>query len=113
MSRRWSGRYFVRVDRADRTTRPSPSPSRWGWRIAAAVVLSIVAIAAWRGFPFGPEPDAKNAAASALSVSFDVINTGTTAYNIDGVDNPTLALNRGETYVFNVSAIGHPFYIKT
>lgn len=29
------------------------------------------------------------------------------------IQNPTLTLSRGVTYIFSVSAIGHPFYIKT
>jgi hypothetical protein len=44
-----------------------------------------------------------------------VTNSGTTAYRFNGgpVNNPTQELTRGNTYVFNVSATGHPFYIKT
>lgn len=45
--------------------------------------------------------------------SFSVVNFGLSAYRIDGINNPTLALVRGATYTFNVSAPGHPFYIKT
>jgi hypothetical protein len=45
--------------------------------------------------------------------SFTVVNNGATAFRIDGVDNPTLNLTRGKTYMFNVTATGHPFYIKT
>lgn len=35
------------------------------------------------------------------------------AYTINGTDNPNLNLVRGQTYVFQVSAVGHPFWIKT
>ncbi|HET7624347.1 MAG TPA: hypothetical protein VFM25_03705 [Verrucomicrobiae bacterium] len=35
------------------------------------------------------------------------------AYTIDGQSNPTLTLQRGVTYVFQVNASIHPFYIKT
>jgi hypothetical protein len=45
--------------------------------------------------------------------NFTVVNNGTTAYKVDGVNNPTLNLLRGNTYNFNVTATGHPFYIKT
>jgi len=38
---------------------------------------------------------------------------GISAYVINGSNNPALTLWRGATYVFNVNAPGHPFYIKT
>jgi flagellar hook capping protein FlgD len=47
------------------------------------------------------------------ATAFNVTNSGLTAYLVDGASNPTLNLVRGQTYMFNVSAIGHPFYIKT
>ena len=42
-----------------------------------------------------------------------VVNSGATAYVIDGVNNPDLTFCRGSSYVFVISATGHPFYIKT
>jgi hypothetical protein len=45
--------------------------------------------------------------------SFQVSNVGSSAYTIDGVSNPTLTLFRGVTYTFQVSAPGHPFWIKS
>lgn len=42
-----------------------------------------------------------------------VTNSGTMAYVIDGMSNPSLTLCRGNTYTFAVNAPGHPFYIKT
>jgi hypothetical protein len=45
---------------------------------------------------------------------FNVTSSGSTAYIINGTNsNPTLTLTRGLTYTFNISAIGHPFLIKT
>lgn len=52
---------------------------------------------------------------------FDVVNSGSAAYqfNATGIGftqnttNPTLYLNRGQQYQFNVNASGHPFLIKT
>lgn len=37
----------------------------------------------------------------------------TSSYTINAAENPTLTLKRGSTYTFNVSATGHPFYIKS
>jgi hypothetical protein len=42
-----------------------------------------------------------------------VSNVGLSAYNISGTNNPTLTLMRGVTYLFNINAPGHPFWIKT
>jgi len=67
-------------------------------RILAPLILSAVLAAA--------VPNAAHAA-------FSVVPNGTTAYTIDGVNNPTLNLTRGTTYTFNVNASGHPFFIKT
>jgi len=53
------------------------------------------------------------ATASQAQTTFTVGNSGLSAYLIDGVSNPTLNLIRGQTYNFDVTAIGHPFYIKT
>ena len=57
------------------------------------------------------------AAAAHLSAraatNFNVTNSGATAYVVDGVNNATLNLVRGQTYTFTVSATGHPFWIAT
>ena len=45
--------------------------------------------------------------------TYTVTNSGASAYTINGSSNPTLTLYRGFTYTFNVSASGHPFWIKT
>lgn len=47
------------------------------------------------------------------NVTYNVTNSGASAYVIDGNNNPTLTLVRGYTYYFVVSAPGHPFWIKT
>src|SRR5258706_9353333 len=52
-------------------------------------------------------------ASTAAAASFTVVNNGIIAYRINGIDNPTLNLVRGNTYTFSVTATGHPFYIKT
>lgn len=44
---------------------------------------------------------------------FEVTNSGSGAYIINGSSNPTLTLTEGITYTFNVAASGHPFWIQT
>ena len=53
------------------------------------------------------------ASQSAAQTSNSVGAVGTSAYRINGTNNPTLTLMRGVTYLFNVNALGHPFWIKT
>lgn len=51
-------------------------------------------------------------------VVFDVSNNGTAAWRFNedgfstGVDNPTLYLQRGLTYKFEIDALGHPFEFR-
>lgn len=44
---------------------------------------------------------------------FSVVNSGVSAYLINGASNPNLKLVRGFTYTFNISAPFHPFWIKS
>ena len=37
----------------------------------------------------------------------------TGAYEINGVNNPTLVVRRGETYRFNLNTAGHPLFLQT
>ena len=53
------------------------------------------------------------AALPAWAADFTVVNSGSTAYVINAVNNPQLTLERGRTYTFAVTASGHPFWIKT
>ena len=46
-------------------------------------------------------------------LTLTVTNSGSGAYVIDGVSNPTVTLYRGVTYYFSINASGHPFYIQT
>jgi hypothetical protein len=56
-----------------------------------------------------------------IFTQFDVVNSGSGGYqfNATGIgftqntNNPTLYLNKGQNYRFNVNASGHPFLIKT
>jgi hypothetical protein len=46
-------------------------------------------------------------------LTLTVTNSGSGAYVIGGVSNPTVTLYRGVTYYFSISASGHPFFIQT
>ena len=35
------------------------------------------------------------------------------SFNVNNLTNPSMTLQRGQTYTFNVSATGHPFFIST
>jgi hypothetical protein len=59
--------------------------------------------------PFGLAPITSTPSATVLTVT----NSSASAYVINGSSNPTLNLIRGLTYTFNISAAGHPFWIKT
>jgi hypothetical protein len=54
-----------------------------------------------------------SALSTQASITNTVSNVGFSAYSINGTNNPTLTLIRGTTYVFNVNASGHPFWVKT
>jgi len=45
--------------------------------------------------------------------TYTVTNSGASSYTINSSSNPTLTLKKGGTYTFDVSAGGHPFWIKT
>jgi len=48
------------------------------------------------------------------SRNFNITNSGSGQYVIDGVaNNPSISLLRGLSYTFTVNASGHPFWIKT
>jgi len=44
---------------------------------------------------------------------FNVSNSDSGAYLINGDSNPTIDLERGSQYVFEINASGHPFWIQT
>lgn len=48
-----------------------------------------------------------------VNTQFSVINDGSGAYLINADSNPTLTLERGRTYTFNIDAGGHPFWIQS
>ena len=79
--------------------------------LLAGLAISVIAIVVWKD-PLHVGRAASRAAAATLATNFTVVNSSFTAWNIDGNLNPTLTLNMGSTYNFNVNASGHPFDIK-
>jgi hypothetical protein len=61
----------------------------------------------------GKESGVDGGVACQVQGTLVVTNSGTMAYVIDRMSNPSLTLCRGSTYTFAVNAPGHPFYIKT
>lgn len=53
------------------------------------------------------------APAEAATNTFAVVNSGLSAYAINGVNNQNLKLVRGFAYNFAINAPGHPFWIKS
>ena len=52
------------------------------------------------------------ASAREVTTTFNVVAVSG-AYAINGVNNPTLTVRRGQTYTFNLNTAGHPFYLQT
>lgn len=52
---------------------------------------------------------------AAAATNFAVINNAMATWRIDGADNPTVTLTRGQTYTFTLdsTAFGHPFWLTT
>ena len=50
---------------------------------------------------------------SPQGIALSVTNSGSGAYLINGASNPTLSFVRGNIYILNVNASGHPFWIQT
>ena len=49
----------------------------------------------------------------AVTTTYAVTADGNMAYVINGQSNPSLSLIRGNDYVFQINAMGHPFWIQT
>jgi hypothetical protein len=50
---------------------------------------------------------------TTLDPDFFVTNDGMNAYIVNGVSNGSITVTRGQTYIINVDATGHPFWIQT
>jgi hypothetical protein len=61
----------------------------------------------------GPSGGATGATGLTVAQNYQVTNTGSGSYNIDGTAGKSLTVVRGQTYFFTVNTTGHPFWIKT
>lgn len=88
-----------------------------GQRWLAGISSGATGATGLTGAPGSPGPAATQGATGATGivggVTYTVTNSGASSYTIAGATNPTLTLIKGFTYYFNVSATGHPFWIKT
>ena len=80
--------------------------------LLAVLAFGLVMVLALNA-PFGIFSHRNVAVAATEDQTFAVVNSGISAYLIDGSPNADLMLTRGQTYTFNVNSPGHPFFIKT
>jgi hypothetical protein len=76
--------------------------------------LSNSAIGGYNNFPDGP--DVLGIVVRPLPTgitNYEVANSSNTSYRLNGYANPAITVVRGQTYTFDVTASGHPFWIKT
>jgi hypothetical protein len=64
------------------------------------------------GGPTGPT-GATGTSGLTIVDTFNVVNSGTVSYVINGATNPTLTVVKGYSYFFTVNASGSNFFIKT
>ena len=79
-------------------------------KLLFCLVLSFLTVACSQSPTASPAPAAVVDGTTTFTVTTP---NGPNSYNINGTENPTLTLKRGITYTFNLTASGHPFYIKT
>jgi hypothetical protein len=76
--------------------------------------LSNSAIGGYSNFPDGPDVLAVVVKPLPTGITnYEVGNTSSTSYRLNGYANPAITVVRGQTYTFLVNASGHPFWIKT
>jgi hypothetical protein len=76
--------------------------------------LSNSAIGGYSNFPDGP--DVLGIVVKPLPTgitSYEVLNTSTTSWRLNGYANPGITVVRGQTYTFDVNVSGNNFWIKT
>ena len=64
--------------------------------------------------PIGPffSPNSMTKSEYVHDIEVKKTNSGK-IYEVDGIDNPELSMQRGSAYLFNINAKKHPFHIAT
>jgi hypothetical protein len=76
--------------------------------------LSNSAIGGYGNFPDGPDTLAIVVKPLPTGITnYEVGNSGSSSYRLNGYADPAITVVRGQTYTFEVNASGHPFWIKT
>ena len=106
------------AEQVTQTPTPSITPTTSGMVVTMTPTPSVSVSSSPIGVPATPTPTptvsvSSSSASSSYDQTFSVSNIGASSYAINGSSNPTLNLIRGGSYLFNISASGHPFYIKT
>jgi hypothetical protein len=91
------------------------------WNTPSGNIATIAELTSLNASVSATDPDGTSIVYSSINlptatptpVTYQVTNSGSGAYLIDGVSNGSITLTRGGTYTFNVNASGHPFYIQT
>ncbi len=78
----------------------------------AALMLALVVVVV-QLVRSGNAGERSHPSVTGVDTSFTVVNSGLTAYLVNGVSNASLTIFRRQTCRFNVTAVGHPFFIKT
>jgi hypothetical protein len=110
----------ISAEQVTQTPTPSITPTTSGMVVTMTPTPSVSVSSSPIGVPATPTPtptvsisQSSASSGSGYDQTFSVSNIGASSYAINGSSNPTLNLIRGGSYLFNISASGHPFFIKT
>lgn len=81
--------------------------------LISALLLSVLSVLGCGGSGYGYTTNTSGGTISGTTtLNVSVTNSGV-SYAINGYQNPTIILQRGISYTFNLNNGGHPFYIMS
>lgn len=80
--------------------------------IVAASTIILLTVAGCNGYSSGSGGGGGSIPGGTTTFTVTGVNAPS-SYTVNGTDNASLTLQRGQTYTFNISASGHPFYIMS